>query len=143
VFLQRLQLALLLCVSPLSSLLLIADGARSLRNFFTESLADLKDKTMLLDWHHVEQKCYELSSSICKGKTAKARLLRWLYRRLWHGDVVGAIAVLHSYRPQARNTEVLERLIAYLRARQPRHRELSAAAHRAALRWQRPCRESE
>jgi len=37
---------------------------------------------------------------------------------LWRGDVAGAIAVLHAYRGQARNSEVLERLIAYLETRQ-------------------------
>jgi len=119
VLLQRLQLALLLCVGPLSSLLLIADGARWIRNFFTETLADLKDKTMLLDWHHLKQKCYELSSRICKGKAAKARFLRRLYRRLWHGDVVGAMAGLEAERPESKNEAKLDELIAYLRARQP------------------------
>jgi len=37
---------------------------------------------------------------------------------LWRGDVAGAVAVLQAYRPQARNTEVLETLIAYLETRQ-------------------------
>jgi Uncharacterised protein family (UPF0236) len=111
--------ALLLCVGPLSSLLLIADGARWIRNFFTETLANLKDKTMLLDWHHLKQKCYEFSSRIRKGKAAKARLLRWLYRRLWHGDVVGAMAGLEAERPESKNEAKLDELIAYLRARQP------------------------
>jgi hypothetical protein len=63
----------LLCLGPLSSLLLIADGAHSLRSFFTDTLAALADKTMILDWHHLKQKCYDLSSRICGGKTAKAR----------------------------------------------------------------------
>jgi hypothetical protein len=118
-FLQRLRLALLLCMRPLSSLLLIADGARWIRNFFTETLANLKDKTMLLDWYHLKQKCYEFSSRICKGKASKARLLRRLYRRLWHGDVVGAIARLEAERPESKNEAKLDELIVYLRARQP------------------------
>jgi hypothetical protein len=49
VFLQHLQLVVLLCLGPLSSLLLIADGARWIRNFFTDTLAALADKTMILD----------------------------------------------------------------------------------------------
>ncbi len=48
-FLQRLHIAVLLCLGPLNSLLLIADGARWIRSFFTESLAALADKTMILD----------------------------------------------------------------------------------------------
>ena len=99
---------MLVCLGPLSSLLLIADGARSLRSFFTGTLAELADKTMLLDWHHLWQKCSDLSSRICRGKTAKARFLRRLYRRLWRGDVLGAIAVLEAERPQTKNEAKLD-----------------------------------
>jgi hypothetical protein len=67
---------------------------------------------MLLDWYHLYQKCADLCSRICAGKQARARLLLRLYRRLWCGDVVGAITVLDGYRPQARSTEVLDTLIA-------------------------------
>src|SRR5215210_151909 len=70
-FLQQLRIAVLLCLGPLSSLLLIADGARWIRSFFTETLAAVADKTMVLDWHHVKQKCYDLSSRICRGRAAK------------------------------------------------------------------------
>ena len=117
-FLQHLQLAVLLCLGPLSSLLLIADGARSLRNFFTDTLAALADKTMILDWHHLKQKCLELGSRICRGKLAKAQLLRRLYRRLWRGDVAGAIAVLEAERGETKNEAKLDELIGYLQARQ-------------------------
>jgi hypothetical protein len=82
VFLQRLHLAVLLCLGPLSSLLLIADGARWIRSFFTDTLAGLPDTMMILDWYHLQQKCLELSSRICRSKVAKALLLRRLYRRL-------------------------------------------------------------
>src|SRR5262245_3043408 len=65
------------------------------------------------------QKCMDLCSRICRGKGAKAQLLLRLYRLLWRGDVAAAIKVLEAYRPQARNAEVLDTLIAYLQARQP------------------------
>jgi hypothetical protein len=116
-FLQRLHVAVLLCLGPLRSLLLIADGARWIRSFFTETLATLRDKTMLLDWHHLKQKCYELSSRICNGKAVKARFLRRLYRRLWRGDVPGALAVLEAERPESKNAAKLDELIGYLQAR--------------------------
>jgi len=118
VFLQQLKLAVLLCLEPLSSLLLIADGAPWIRNFFTDTLAALADKTMILDWHHLKQKCLELSSRICRGKLAKAQLLRRLYRRLWRGDVGGAIAVLEAERGETKNEAKLDELIGYLKARQ-------------------------
>ncbi len=54
-FLQRLHVAVQLCLGSLTSLLLIADGARWIRTFFTETLATLADKTMILDWHHLRQ----------------------------------------------------------------------------------------
>jgi hypothetical protein len=117
-FLQVLLVVILLALRGRNSLLLIADGARWIRAFFTDMLAQVPDKTMLLDWYHLHQKCADLCSRICRGKQARTKLLLRLYRRLWRGDVTSAIAVLHAYRPQARNMEVLETLIAYLAARQ-------------------------
>ncbi|HEU5098684.1 MAG TPA: UPF0236 family protein [Roseiflexaceae bacterium] len=116
-FLQRLHLGVLVCLGPLSSLLLIADGARWIRTFFTDTLAAFTNKTMILDWQHLKQKCYELGSRICRGRLVKAHLLRRMYRRLWGGDVAGAIAVLETERPQTKNEAKLDELIAYLQAR--------------------------
>jgi len=117
-FLQCLLVALLLALGTQRSLLLIADGARWIRVFFTETLGHLPDKTILLDWYHLHQKCTEQCSRICRGKQAKARLLLRLYRRLWRGDVAAAVAILEAYRPKAKNAEVLDSLIAYLQARE-------------------------
>ena len=47
----------------------------------------------------------------------KAHLLRRLYRRLWRGDVAGAIAVLETERPLTKNEAKLDELIGYLQAR--------------------------
>jgi hypothetical protein len=116
-FLQRLQLAVLLCLEPLSSLLLLADGARWIRSFFTETLTGLADKMMILDWHHLKQKCLELSSRICRGKLTKARFLRRLEWRLWRGDVAGALAVLEVERGESKNEAKLDELRGYLQAR--------------------------
>jgi hypothetical protein len=66
-------------------LLLIAVGARWIRAFFTEMLARLPAKTMILDWYDLHQKCTEQCSRICRGKQAKRQLLLRLYRRLWRG----------------------------------------------------------
>jgi hypothetical protein len=117
-FLQHLHLAVIVCLGSLSSLLLIADRARPIRNFFTDTLAGLADKTMILDWHHLKQKCLELGSRICRSKLAKAQLLRRLYRRLWRGDVAGAIVVLEAERGESKNEAKLDELIRYLQARQ-------------------------
>jgi hypothetical protein len=117
-FLQRLQMAVGLGLGPGKSLLLIADGARWIRNFFTETLAALSDKTMLLDWQHVRQKCVDLSSQICRGKVAKAQFLRRLCRQVWRGNVPAALAVLEAERPVTKDEAKLDELMAYLQARQ-------------------------
>jgi len=116
-FRQRLHVAVLLSLGSLNALLLIADGARWIRGFFIDTLAVLANKAMILDWHHLKQKCLDLSSRICRGKTAKVQLLQRLYRRLWRGDVGAAIAVLETHRHEAKNEEKLDELIGYLQAR--------------------------
>ena len=110
-FLQQLQLAVLVSLRPSSSLLLIADRARWIGNFFSDTLADLADKTMILDWHDLKQNCLELGSRICRSKLAKAQMLRRLYRRLWRGDVPGAIAVLEAERGETKKKAKLDELI--------------------------------
>jgi len=119
VFLQYLHHAVLLALGVLSSLLLITDGARWIRSFFLETLAPLTTKTMLLDWHHLRQKCLEMTSRICHGREAKRQRLQRLYRRLWSGKVAAALALLQAYRQQARNEAALDSFIAYLEVRAP------------------------
>jgi len=116
-FLQQLLVVLLLALGARRSLLLIADGERWIRAFFTETLAHIPNKTMILDWYHLQQKCMDLSSRICRGKGARARFLWRLYRRLWRGDVPAAVALLEAYRSHTKNVAMLETLIAYLQAR--------------------------
>jgi hypothetical protein len=104
-FVEHLRVVVELALGVLGSLLLIADGARWIRNFFTEMLREVPQKVMILDWHHLRQRCLELGSRICRSKAAKAQLLQRLYRRLWRGDVAAAISVLEAHRCEARNEE--------------------------------------
>ena len=107
-------------------LLLLSDGARWIRTFFTEQLSTLPGAQHLLDWYHLEQKCRDLASRICRDKEAKRIFLRRVYRRLWAGQVDAAVRWLEGYRPQARNQAVLDELIGYLQARAawiPNYRE--------------------
>jgi hypothetical protein len=100
------------------SLLLIADGARWIRAFFRDHLARiLPHATMVLDLYHLEQKCRDMASRICRSRPAKAILLHRLYRRLWAGNVSAAARLLEVYRSQAKNTTALDDLVTYLRAR--------------------------
>ena len=95
------------------------DGARWIRNFFTDRLKGFPAKEFVLDWYHLTKKCYEFSSMICKGRKAKAHLMSRLIPCLWQGKLDDAIAHLQSYRPQCRNEDKLDELIQYLKAREP------------------------
>ncbi len=118
-FLQQLLAMLLLALGTQSSLLLIADGARWIRDFFTQFLAVVADKQMILDWYHLRQKCREFCRRIAATPDAQADLLRRLSRRLWQGKLDRALRLLVAYRSQALDTHALDRFIAYLLARQP------------------------
>jgi len=129
-FLRLLLLVVLLGVGKYKRLVVIADGARWIRNWFQEMLGRVPHGQFILDWYHVRKKCYEMSSMICRGRKARAQLVGRLYHRLWHGDVQGAIACLEGYLDQAKNEEALDSLISYLSQREAyipdyaqRHRE--------------------
>ena len=59
----------------------------------------------------------QFASRLCQGREAKRLFVRRLLRRLWAGNVSGAIRFLQRYRRQARDAERLDELIAYLEAR--------------------------
>jgi hypothetical protein len=99
------------------ALLGIADCARWIRDFFAEDLAAIADKALLLDWFHLRVRCAEEASRACRGRTAKARFLRRLRRRLWRGDVAGAVRVIGEEVPRARPGSSLATFSEYLRAR--------------------------
>jgi hypothetical protein len=115
-FLHQVLAAVVSCYHD--SLVLIADGARWIRAFFRDHLTRILPKaTMFLDWYHLEQKCRDMASRICRSRPAKAILLRRLFRRLWAGKVPAAAELLETYRPQAKNASALDELVAYLQAR--------------------------
>jgi hypothetical protein len=113
--LNQLYLLLLLCGGGLTArVTLLGDGARWIAKFFTERLAAWPGSELILDWYHCRKKCYDLTSLICRGRLAKAKLLGALLVRLWRGQVDDAIALLDAYRPQAKDAESLDKLITYL-----------------------------
>ncbi len=116
-FLQTLRVLTLLSVGSGRSLLLLADGARWIRAFWRTLVVPLPTTLMILDWWHLRQTRAELGSRICRGHLAKDRFLLQVQRRLWRGDVDDACAYVETDRPQARNTEKLDELLAYPRAR--------------------------
>ena len=96
------------------SVLVIADGARWIRAFFTAVLAAQPGSMLLLDWYHLRQTCRDLSSRICHGRLARRPFLARLLRHLWHGEVDMALAYLPGFRPQARTPKKRDELCTYL-----------------------------
>jgi hypothetical protein len=125
-FLLLLTVYLQICLGKHRHLLVLADGARWIRNWY-HSLADLGFQSrLLLDWYHLCHKCRELASMICRGRTAKKPLLKVVLGCLWQGQVAEAITALEAHRPQAKNVAKLDELIGYLRDRAlyiPNYRE--------------------
>ena len=119
-FIQLLLVFILLCVgSKDRRLLLLADGAKWIRNFYQLLQGYLPTSQMILDWFHLQRKCYQFSAMICRGKKAKAKLLGSLYYHLWRGQVDETIQILKDYRSEAKRLDKLDELIAYLEARRP------------------------
>lgn len=117
--LNQLYLLLILCGAHSKRILLLGDGAKWIRNFFTEWLKGFSAKEFVLDWYHLAKKCYEFASMICKGRKAKACLMGRLAPCLWQGKLQDAIAHLEAYRPECRNEDKLDDLIQYLKAQAP------------------------
>jgi len=120
VVLQQLFLLLVLCGGGVSAkVTLLGDGARWIANFFQERLATWPLAELIVDWYHCRKKCYDLTSLIAHGHTAKTELLGLLLIHLWRGQVQEAIDILEKYRPQTKNLTKLDELIAYLDKRRP------------------------
>ncbi len=112
--LQQLYLLLLLCGGLTAKLTLLGDGARWIATFFKTQIACWPGSELIMDWYHLGKKCYELTSLIARGRVAKKALLGQLLYHLWRGQFDEALALLEAYRPQAKDTDSLEKLITYL-----------------------------
>jgi hypothetical protein len=116
-FLLLLSVFLLLCLGQDRHLLVIADGARWIRNWYQGFVNQIQGGRLLLDWYHLCKKCIELSSMICRGRGAKKPLLKAVLSCLWEGKVAEAILALEAHRPESKNLSKLDELIGYLQDR--------------------------
>lgn len=116
-FLRQLYLLIVLCGGMRGPVTLLCDGARWIRAFFEQHLSHLPSKECILDWYHLKKKCYELTSMMCRGRKAKAKLLGSLLLSLWRGDVDAALQQLEAYRPEAKNEAKVDELMAYIQKR--------------------------
>jgi hypothetical protein len=99
------------------SLLVLADGARWIRDWF-QGLG-LKDKAMIVCWYHLKKRCEQCLSRACRGREHRRAVEAPVLEALWHGRVGEAIAALRSRAGEMKNAEALEELIGYLQARRP------------------------
>jgi hypothetical protein len=118
-FLQQLLSLVLLAVGTPAALLLIADGARWIRRFFMERLAEVSTKQLILDWYHLLQKCKACGRRLGATPAERAQLTRRLARRLWHGQVDSALRLLERWRKRALDVDALDRFSPYLQTHRP------------------------
>lgn len=95
-------------------LIVIADGASWIRDFYSTELALIALSEFILDWYHLQKKCHELLSMVCHGRKAREEVETQLRPLLWQGDVEAACQLLEGLRPQARSEKKLDELIGYL-----------------------------
>ena len=81
--LSQLYLLLLLCGGLSGWVTLLGDGAKWIRTFFKQSLNQFQPKELLLDWYHLNHKCTNFASMICRSRQDKRDLLKQLRSSLW------------------------------------------------------------
>jgi len=118
-FRRRVLAALRRLQGPLERLIVLADGAGWIREFYATNLALLALSELILDWYHLRNKCHQLLSMICHGRQEREAVEEQLRPLLWQGDVPAASQFLETLRPHARNKEKLDELLNYLGKHQP------------------------
>jgi hypothetical protein len=113
-FRRRVLAALQRLKMPIERLIVIADGAGWIRDFYSTDLALIALGELILDWYHLQKKCHQLLSMVCRGRKARKEIEEQLLLLLWQGDVEAACQLLEALRSQARNEEKLDELIGYL-----------------------------
>jgi hypothetical protein len=99
---------------PIERLIVIADGARWIRDFYSTDLALIALSELILDWYHLHKKCHQLLSMVCHGRKARQQVEAQLRPLLWQGEVEAACQLLGALGSQARSKEKLGELIDYL-----------------------------
>ena len=103
-------------------LIFITDGATEIREY-VQRYFGFRPYTLYLDWHHLEQKCYQLMSSALKGgkkmKPEKDRMEQELYGILWAGNVKGALDYIAAIdKKYIKSQEALDSLRGYITRKQ-------------------------
>jgi len=117
----RLVLAFLLCNHLLQyNLIFFVDGQRTLYAAILGAFTWFKPVQVILDWHHLEERCKQQLSLALKGRTIRNAVLDQLFPCLWHGSVDRAIALLQAIEPaKIKDQKALRDLIGYLERNRP------------------------
>ena len=95
-------------------IVIFADGARDIHNAVAGMLSFLNYK-VILDWYHLQKKCYEQLSLALNGSKIRNAFANELLPCLWFGNVDRAIGLLRGIDPgKVKNNEIIVSFIGYL-----------------------------
>jgi len=96
------------------------DGLTSLQDTLLRVFAWVGTVQLILDWFHLVKKCRERLSSAMNDRHERNATVKLLVRRLWLGDVDGAIALVRAIDPRfIKDSKAQERLIGYFERNRP------------------------
>ena len=96
-------------------LLVLGDGGSWIRTWF-EGLG-LSSRAMIVCWWHLRKRCREQMSSAGGDKERRKAFENELLKRLWEGDVEGAMELLEGAKAWVRNPTAVDELMGYLERR--------------------------
>ena len=96
-------------------LIVLADGARWIRNWFTSINAP--GKVMILCWYHLAKRVYQRLSAAGFAKQRREELEKELLGHLWRGQLDAALEVYARIRDEARNPRWVDDMVNYLEKR--------------------------
>lgn len=101
-------------------LIFLTDGATNIRERI-EKYFEFREYTIILDWFHLEKKCYEYMSMAIKGtKVEKEEIKKTLSAILWTGRVSNAIKYIDSIsKKNIKNINMLEETKKYITRKSP------------------------
>jgi hypothetical protein len=97
------------------SLLVVADGARWIRDWFGG--LGVRGGAMIVCWYHLAKRCQQDLSRACRGRDHRGAVAAAVLGALWHGRVEGAIEALRSRTGEMKDIAALEGWIGYLEVR--------------------------
>jgi len=96
-------------------LIVLADGARWIRNWF--SSINAPGKVMILCWYHLAKRVYQRLSAAGFAKQRREELEKELLGHLWRGQLDAVLEVYARIRGEARNPRWVDDMVNYIEKR--------------------------